>query len=215
VPTDAATVDESPTQPFAPPGTEGSWLEPMPGTRPSATGSVDIESTDVFTPFSRSATSSGASGDFVPEAPEAPIPNGGFDDSTEGWRGSNSALTLVRGVAGRAVRVSRANSRAAFAIVAGKAIASPKAGARYRAGAFVRSVSPGMFVCLRAEEFSKNAGGVPITTERCSAATTGWQRLKVDTRTTAKGSRLVFSIRVIAALGGTSFDVDGFRLAGQ
>lgn len=72
-----------------------------------------------------------------------------------------------------------------------------------------------MFVCLRAEEFSKNAGAVPITTERCSAATTGWQRLKVDTRTTAKGSRLVFSIRVIAALGGTSFDVDGFRLAGH
>jgi hypothetical protein len=106
--------------------------------------------------------------------------------------------------------VTRANSRSAFAIVAGKPVVSPRPGARYRAAAFVRSVSPGMFVCLRAEELS--GSGMPITTERCSAATTGWQRLKVDTRTTAKGSRLVFSVRVIAALGGTSFDVDGFRL---
>jgi hypothetical protein len=110
------------------------------------------------------------------------------------------------------VRVQRANGRAAFAIVAGKPVASPRVGARYRAGAFVRSVSPGMFVCLRVEEFKAKAR-VPVTTERCSAATTEWQRLKIDTRSTAKGSRLVFSVRVIAALGGTSFDVDGFRLS--
>jgi hypothetical protein len=70
-----------------------------------------------------------------------------------------------------------------------------------------------MFVCLRVEEFGKAKAGIPVTTERCRAATTGWQRLKVETRTTAKGTRLVFSVRVIAALGGTSFDVDGFRLS--
>jgi hypothetical protein len=184
----------------------------MPGATLKAPVLDDVEATTVFTPFAEPASNSSAGPGYAPEVTEAPIPNGGFDDSVEGWRGSNSALTLVRGVTGGAVRVSRANSRAAFAIVAGKPVASPKAGARYRAGAFVRSVSPGMFVCLRAEEFSKNGAGVPLITERCSAATTGWQRLKVDTRTTAKGSRLVFSIRVIAALGGTSFDVDGFRL---
>ncbi len=78
---------------------------------------------------------------------------------------------------------------------------------------YVRSVSPGMFVCLRAEEFKKGRRVMPVTTERCSAATSGWQRLKVETRTTAKGSKLVFSVRVIAALGGKSFDVDGFRLS--
>jgi hypothetical protein len=209
-PTDAATVDDSPTQPFAPPGAEATWLVPMPGVTVRAPVPDDVEAAEVFAPFAEPASNSSAGPGYAPEVTEAPIPNGGFDDSAEGWRGSNSALTLVRGVTGRAVRVSRANSRAAFAIVAGKPIASPKAGARYRAGAFVRSVSPGMFVCLRAEEFSGN--GVPITTERCSAATTGWQRLKVDTRTTAKGSKVVFSVRVIAALGGTSFDVDGFRL---
>ena len=152
----------------------------------------------------------------VSEAPSAepaasPIPNGGFDDSAEGWRGSNSALTLVRGITGKAVRVSRANSRSAFALVAGKPVESPKAGARYRARAFVRSVSPGMFVCLRIEEVARD--GVPMTTERCRAARTGWQRLGIVTHTRAKGSRLVFSVRVIAALGGTSFDVDGFHLS--
>jgi hypothetical protein len=185
----------------------------MPGATPSAPVPGDVEATEVFTPFAEPAFNSGAGPGYAPEVTEDPIPNGGFDDSAEGWRGSNSALTLVRGVAGKAVRVSRSNSRTAFAIVAGKPVASPKAGARFRAGAFVRSVSPGIFVCLRAEEFSKNGAALPVTTERCSAATTGWQRLKVDTRTTAKGSRLVFSIRVIAALGGTSFDVDGFRLS--
>jgi hypothetical protein len=165
-----------------------------------------------YVPFAAPTTAAytPAGTDVAPEPTEGPIRNGGFDRTTDGWRGSNSELTLVRGVTGKAVRVSRANSRSAFAIVAGKPVSSPKRGARYRAGAFVRSVSPGMFVCLRSEEFS--AGKVPITTERCSAATTGWQRLKVDTRTTAKGSKLVFSVRVIAALGGTSFDVDGFRL---
>ena len=152
---------------------------------------------------------------LAPERTIAPelIKNGGFERSAEGWRGSNSALELVPGVEGQAVRVNRTNSRDAFAIVAGKPVTSPKAGEDYRAGAFVRSVSPGMFVCLRAEEFKKGKARMPVTTERCSAATSGWQRLKVETRTTAKGSKLVFSVRVIAALGGKSFDVDGFRLS--
>lgn len=175
--------------------------------------SDNVAPRSIFTPFSGPPSISTGGTGFEPEATEAPVPNGGFDDSAEGWRGSNSALKLVRGVAGQAVRVSKANSRDAFAIVAGKPIASPKAGVRYRAGAFVRSVSPGMFVCLRVEEFGTDKTVVPVTTERCRAATTGWQRLRVDTRTTAKGTKLVFSIRVIAALGGTSFDVDGFRLS--
>lgn len=184
----------------------------MPGPPPSAPQSAEVESAGAFVPFTppTAAAYAPAGADVAPEATAGPIRNGGFDRSTDGWRGSNSQLTLVRGVVGTAVRVTRANSRSAFAIVAGKPVASPKRGTRYRAGAFVRSVSPGMFVCLRAEEFSGR--GVPITTERCSAATAGWQRLKVDTGTTAKGSKLVFSVRVIAALGGTSFDVDGFRL---
>jgi hypothetical protein len=184
----------------------------MPTAPTAASQTADHVTVGGFVPAPETSGFSAGGSSPAPEASAAPIPNGGFDHSAAGWHGSNSALTLVRGLTGRAVRVSKSNSKDAFAIVAGKPIASPKAGARYRAGAFVRSVSPGMFVCLRVEEFGAAKTVVPVTTERCRAATTGWQRLRVDTRTTAKGTKLVFSIRVIAALGGQSFDVDGFRL---
>ena len=205
-------------EPIAPPGPENTWVEPLPAAPPVANHASNHGSTEAFglAPEATvseapafSADNPGPAGDVS----TAPIPNGGFDQSASGWHGSNSDLALVDGRTGRAVRVSKANSKDAFAIVAGKPIASPKAGKRYRAGAFVRSVSPGMFVCLRVEEFGKAKTVVPVTTERCRAATTGWQRLRVDTLTTAKGTKLVFSIRVIAALGGKSFDVDGFRLS--
>lgn len=204
----------SPVEPFAPPGVENTWIEPMPSAPQAAPEGHDHASDDGFAPLPEAPASSAGDSSPAPDVSADPIPNGGFDQSASGWHGSNSALSLVSGgVTGKAVRVIKTNSRNAFAIIAGKPIASPKAGARYRAGAFVRSVSPGMFVCLRAEEFGKAKAGVPVTTERCRAVTTGWQRLKVETRTTAKGTRLVFSVRVIAALGGTSFDVDGFRLS--
>ncbi len=200
-------------EPFAPPGSESTWVEPMPAAPPVAPRPDGHGSTDGFTPLSEAPAFSGRTSGTAPAASAEPLLNGDFDGSASGWHGSNSALALVRGgVTGRAVRVLKANSRDAFAIV-GKPISSPKAGVRYRAGSFVRSVSPGMFVCLRVEEFGTAKTVVPITTERFRAATTGWQRLRVDTRTTAKGTKLVFSIRVIAALGGTSFDVDGFRLS--
>lgn len=200
-------------EPFAPPGSESTWVEPMPAAQPVAARPDDHGSTNGFAPLPKAPTFSVGTTGTAPDASTDPL-NGDFDGSADGWHGSNSALALVRGgVTGRAVRVIKTNSRDAFAIVAGKPIASPKAGVHYRARAFVRSVSPGMFVCLRAEEFGTAKTVVPITTERCRAATTGWQRLRVDTRTTAKGSKLVFSVRVIAALGGTSFDVDGFRLS--
>lgn len=204
----------SPVEPFAPPGSDSTWIEPMPAAPQAAPHSQDDGSIAGVASAPEAPAFSSGNSSAVPAASADPIPNGGFDESASGWHGSNSALKLVPGgVTGRAVRVLKTNSRNAFAIIAGKPIASPKAGARYRAGAFVRSVSPGMFVCLRAEEFGKRKAGVPVTTERCRAATTGWQQLKVETLTTAKGTRLVFSVRVIAALGGTSFDVDGFRLS--
>lgn len=201
-------------EPFAPPGSESIGIEQMPAAPPVAPRPDNHGSRDGFAPLPEAhAFSSGTTG-TAPDASADPLLNGDFDRSASGWHGSNSALALVRGgVTGQAVRVIKANSRDSFAIVAGKPISSPKAGVHYRAGAFVRSVSPGMFVCLRAEEFGTAKTAVPITTERCRAATTGWQRLRIDTRTTAKGTKLVFSIRVIAALGGTSFDVDGFRLS--
>jgi hypothetical protein len=139
-----------------------------------------------------------------------PLPNGGFEQSTEGWEGANASLKLVRGVTGKAVRVSRAMTNQRFAFYAAKQLVSRKAGSVYRVGAYVRSVSPGMLVCLRVEEY---AGGAPFTSERCLPARSGWRRMKVEGQTAGKGSKLVFSIYVMAALGGSSFDVDSVRLA--
>jgi hypothetical protein len=199
-------------QAFAPPApsAEATWIEPMPSAPVLGPPAPESAAVPSFAPLPAAALTRATAA--APTVTLDLIANGSFDGSADGWRGSNSALELVRGLTGQAVRVKRTNSRDAFAIVAGKPVTSAKAGKGYRAGAFVRSVSPGMFVCLRVEEFAKGKARVPVTTERCSAATTGWQRLKVESRTTAKGSKLVFSVRVIAALGGTSFDVDGFRL---
>jgi hypothetical protein len=117
----------------------------------------------------------------------------------------------VPGVAGKAVRVTPTTTDESFAFFAARQLVSRRAGAGYRVGAYVRSVSPGMFVCLRVEEY---AGGAPITTERCRPAESGWRRVRVQGRTAGRGTKLVFSIHVMAALGGRSFDVDGVRLAG-
>ena len=119
-------------------------------------------------------------------------------------------LTVIaNGLTGKAIRVRRTTTEDSFALVAARAVAGSKA--RHRARAVVRSASPGMFVCLRIEEFTKRSR-VPRMSERCRPATTGWQRVSVETRSAEKGSRLVVSVRVPAALGGSSFDVDGFRL---
>lgn len=145
----------------------------------------------------------------APAAPSEPAKRD-FGDSTNGWKGSNAALTLVRGIKGKAIRVTRSNDRETFAFYAAKRPVSKKAGEPYRARAYVRTTSPGMYLCLRVQEYG---GGVPTTTERCAPARLGWRRVALKVKTAGKGHRLVVSIHVMAALGGTSFDVDGFRLS--
>jgi hypothetical protein len=198
--------------PIAPPtGGRSNSVAPaqVATTRPSA---APIEHAPVSAsyeiPDSRPVVFGGTTAPTTP-APE-PLPNGGFEHSTEGWEGAKAALTLVRGVSGRAVRVSRATTDQRFAFYAAKRLVSKRAGSPYRIGAYVRSVSPGMLVCLRVEEY---AGGAPFTSERCLPARSGWRRMKLVGETTGRGSKLVFSIHVMAALGGKSFDVDGVRLA--
>ena len=143
--------------------------------------------------------------------PEAPLPNGDFDQSTEGWDGQNAALSLVAGVEGNGVRVARTTTKDSFSFYAEKKIVSRKARTPFKVGAYVRSKSPGMLVCLRAEE---HTSGPTITTERCAPMRKGWRRIRVHSRTSAKGTQVVFSIHVMAALGGRSFDVDDFQLGG-
>lgn len=130
------------------------------------------------------------------------------DDSTAGSNGSNATLTLVRGLEGKAIRVTRKGNRDTFAFYAAERLVSEKAGEPYKARAYLRTTAPGMYLCLRVQEYG---GGVPTTTERCAAAKSGWRRVALKGKATGAGHRLVVSIHVMAALGGTSFDVDGFR----
>jgi hypothetical protein len=141
-------------------------------------------------------------------APEAPQPTVGFGDSTEGLAASNGALELVRGLEGKAVRVISKGKRGTFTFVAAKRV-TKSAGAPFKARAIVRTTTPGMYLCLRVQELG---GGIPRTTERCAAAKAGWRRVALKGITAGKGHKLVFSIHVMAASGGTSFDVDGFKL---
>ena len=149
----------------------------------------------------------------TPAAPETPAPpsadSGDFEYATDGWKAENAAVSFVRGFKGRGVRVSRRAADGSFAFYAKRTLRASKAGSPYKVRAFVRSVSPGMFVCLRAEE---HTSGPTITTERCVPGSAGWQRLKLLGRTAGKGTKVTFSLHVMAALGGKSFDVDGFRL---
>lgn len=197
--------------PVAPPtGGDAPVQEPEPAPTDHGVPDVTAPKEPAWSPDSRPVAFVSAPA-AAPALDEGPLPNGGFDHSVDGWEASNAALTLVQGLAGKAVRVTRTTTDESFAFYAAKELVTRRAGARYRVGAYVRSVSPGMFVCLRVEEY---AGGAPITTERCRPAESGWRRVRVQGRTARKGTKLVFSIHVMAALGGTSFDVDGVNLAG-
>jgi hypothetical protein len=140
-------------------------------------------------------------------APVAPQVTDDFGGSTEGLATSNAALELVRGLEGKAVRVISKGNRETFTFVAARRV-TKKAGAPFKARAVVRTTSPGMYVCLRVQEL----GGTQRTTERCAAAKSGWRRLALKGMAAGRGHRLVFSIHVMAAAGGSSFDVDGFTL---
>lgn len=145
---------------------------------------------------------------YAAPAPEPAAATPDFGESTDGLGVTNAALELVRGLEGKALRVIARGKRDSFAFVAAKRL-TKKAGAPFKARALVRTASAGMYVCLRVEELG---GGIPRTTERCAAAKGGWRRVALKGVAAGKGHKLVFSIHVMAAAGGKSFDVDGFRL---
>jgi hypothetical protein len=183
---------------------------PLAPTSASAPDSAIAETTNPSAPSGPPQLYDSSPASAQPAAgPTEPV---GFGESTEGLRGSNAALTLVRGLSGKAVRVSRKGNRGTFAFYAAKRPMSKRAGAPYKVGAHVRTTSPGMYLCLRVQEYGR---GAPTTTERCAPAKSGWRRVALKGQTAGKGHKLVFSIRVMAALGGTSFDVDGFRFGGR
>jgi hypothetical protein len=134
-----------------------------------------------------------------------------FGVSTEGLRPSNAALSVVRGLEGRAIRVTRKGNRGAFAFI-GERLTTKRAGTPYKAHAYIRTKSPGMYLCLRVQE---RGAGVSLTTERCAPARAGWRRVALKAKAVGTGNKLLVSIHVMAALGGTSFDVDGFGVTGS
>jgi hypothetical protein len=145
-------------------------------------------------------------------APATPDVDPTADDSegsTQDWSGSNAKLSLIRGLEGKAIRVTRKGNGETFAFYAAKRLVTKKAGQLYQTRALVRTTTPGMYVCLRVEE---RGGGVRTATERCAPARSGWRRVALKGKAAGKGHRLVFSIHVMTAGGGTSFDVDSFRL---
>jgi hypothetical protein len=204
---------EDQTVPVAPPSAADApdqQVEPVQPPPPRPSHPELREETTSFVPDSRPVYLAAP----APAAPEIQalqaVDTGDLERSTESWEADNAALSLVGGVYGRAIRVSRVTTGESFAFYARKALRTKRAGAPYRARAFVRSVSPGMFVCLRAEE---HTSGPTFTTERCAPATSKWQRLKLLGRAAGKNTKVTFSVHVMTALGGKSFDVDAFRLS--
>ena len=194
------------------------YLPDFPATTEPIADFVEEAESPIATSASTSAPSESApySSPLYTPAPsvvaapqEAPLANSDREGSAQGWKGSNAALTVVRGLEGQALRVTRKGNRETFAFYPAKRLVSKKAGAPYKVRAYVRTKSPGMYLCLRVQEFT---GGTPKTTERCAPARDGWRRVALKGKTAGKGHKLVFSIHVMAALGGTSFDVDGFKL---
>jgi hypothetical protein len=211
-PSDSASEQQAEEQQDLPhylPDVQPAPPPPAPPTPQPVTQMAEVPSvvTETFQPNVGSAYQ--AAPEFGPVAPAQPAPDD-FEDSARGWKGANATLTVVPGVRGKAVRVTKKGSRESFAFYAPKRLVSRRAGTPYKVGALVRSTSPGMYLCLRAEE---RGGGMTRTTERCAPARSGWRRVALKGMTAAKGHKLVFSVHVLAAVGGTSFDVDGFKLA--
>jgi hypothetical protein len=177
----------------------GSAPEPASGPPRSA---PEASTPEFSSPWSPEPTTAPAAS--PPKAAEA-----GFGESIEGLKASNAALSRVRGLEGKAIRVTGKRERGTFAFYAAKRVVSKRAGDPYEARTYVRTRSPGMYLCLRVEE---RGSAVLRTTERCAPARSGWRRLALKGKTAGQGHKLVFSIHVIAAGGGTSFDVDGFKL---
>jgi hypothetical protein len=180
---------------------------PSPRTQEVAqTAEASSAAPEAFPPDAGSAYQ--ATPEFGPAAPSQPAADD-FEDSVWSLKGANATFTVVPGLRDKAVRVTRKGNRESFAFYAPKRLVSKRAGAPYKVAALVRSTSPGMYVCVRAQE---HGGGITRTTERCAPARSGWRRVALRGMTEAKGHNLVFSVHVMAAAGGSSFDVDGFRV---
>jgi hypothetical protein len=130
------------------------------------------------------------------------------------WSGNHAGLSLRRdGVGGAlAVLVTLVGRAPDFAIYTPHAIATRKAGIKYRLNTWLRTAHPGSTLCLRAQEVGAD-GGTVRTTERCVAAGSRWQHFRLSTKSLAGGHKLRFSVYAVDALPGDSFEVGGLTAA--
>jgi hypothetical protein len=114
---------------------------------------------------------------------------------------------------GLSFRVAIAPGAKSFVFRAARSVVAGSGGRLYRIGAWLRTDSPGLTVCLRIQEVSPADPLTPVrTSESCLAPTTKWKLFRLYRRTLASGNRLVFSIYSFGAVAGDSFEVDRFTV---
>ena len=132
-----------------------------------------------------------------------------------GVMGAGAKLTLVRDpVEGRPViRVALAHNGSNFSFDAVGDVLAVQVGLRYRIGAWLRTDTPGMTVCLRIKEISPKDPLTPVrTTETCMSPTTTWRHFRILRRTIARDDKLVFSIYSYNAVKGDNFEIKRFTV---
>jgi hypothetical protein len=135
-----------------------------------------------------------------------------------GVKGRSARLTLRRdGVGGRpAIRVALALRAFQFEFQSAGNVDVDRAGATYRIGAWLRSDTPGVTVCLRIEEVSPKDPLTSVrTTETCLSPTTQWRHFRIVRRTLARGDKLRFSVYSYGADLGDSFEIARFVVLRQ
>jgi len=132
-----------------------------------------------------------------------------------GVAGRGAKLAFRRdGVNGRpAVRVTSARGVTTFAFMARGLVRARRIGNAYRIGAWLRSDTPGLMVCLRIAEVRRSDPLVAVrTTERCMTPTAAWQHFRILRKTVARGDRLVFSVYSYGTTARDSFEIEGFTV---
>jgi hypothetical protein len=129
-----------------------------------------------------------------------------------GVKGDGAKLTLrYNGVGGGpAIRVG-ATHNGSFVFRAAGNVRVQRVGLLYRIGAWLRSDTPGITVCLRIQEVSAKDPLTSVrTTETCLSPSTHWQHFRILRRTLARGDKLRFSIYSYGADRGDDFEIDRF-----
>ncbi|MBA2358517.1 MAG: hypothetical protein H0V84_08850 [Actinobacteria bacterium] len=141
-------------------------------------------------------------------------PNGGFENSLVGWAGYNATLSIVSpGASGAAARVVLEGAAEDFSIYpTARPVTSTAAGAVYDARASVRSLTPGLRICLRIREWAGDS--VVGSAQACAMSTSEWQLLPAFGYSVVGGGHELDIYAYALSVGANdSFDVDEISLA--